>query len=542
MATPLNTIKNWFKTGLKPTEAQFVSTWDSFRHKDEPIPANEVSHLDELLIEKADKEYVDALFAASGNPQIIELTYDDAMTAIAAETLVPGNRYRITDVHPDLYGGTTVVTHAVTSGKLAAKGFGLFTVPKYEAVPVYGAIPYAQGQRYCYGGKVWVADANTDDLYPYSWEDKYTLNASTYSLSTRDEDYRIAIDEVEVDWQHNFIVYRNEGLNHVRCTWEDYMYLSVYLGIIVDNPIKDFQWGRGFDPEGFIGIANVRVDNSYFNNINFCGQCQFDIEVSGGSVQDRVTYAIDCVQQSVTIANNSAQLRLEFGPVGAQYNVRLQNNTLQDGLYIGANARQSAINMIQSSQYDVYVGDDCFQQNIQMFYGIQAQIMIENSGAQNFIRIANGSLQQNIYLSQSSQINVVLDNDSSQSGLMLINSDQRNVSLINRSQQSNLSSSEGTASQVNITFDNFQVNRVGIPLVLDESNMYFQSGAPRVRTVNSDITRSDYDLPDLRYSKILYILDTSSNKISYPSAFDSETGYLEFNFNADVDYRVFYTY
>lgn len=36
--TPLTTIKNWFKTGLKPTQAQFWDTWDSFWHKDDMIP------------------------------------------------------------------------------------------------------------------------------------------------------------------------------------------------------------------------------------------------------------------------------------------------------------------------------------------------------------------------------------------------------------------------------------------------------------------------------------------------------------------------
>nr|MBU3860102.1 hypothetical protein [Flavobacterium sp. MC2016-06] len=38
----LDTIKNWFKTSLKPTQAQFWDTWDSFRHKNEKIPASDV--------------------------------------------------------------------------------------------------------------------------------------------------------------------------------------------------------------------------------------------------------------------------------------------------------------------------------------------------------------------------------------------------------------------------------------------------------------------------------------------------------------------
>ena len=52
----LSTIKNWFKTGLKPTQAQFWDTWDSFWHKDELIPADKIENLTEILLEKADAE------------------------------------------------------------------------------------------------------------------------------------------------------------------------------------------------------------------------------------------------------------------------------------------------------------------------------------------------------------------------------------------------------------------------------------------------------------------------------------------------------
>jgi hypothetical protein len=55
----LNTIKNWFKTGLKPTQAQFWDTWDSFRHKSEKVPAADIEGMDALLLLKADKVVLD---------------------------------------------------------------------------------------------------------------------------------------------------------------------------------------------------------------------------------------------------------------------------------------------------------------------------------------------------------------------------------------------------------------------------------------------------------------------------------------------------
>lgn len=51
----LNTIKNWFKTGLKPTQQQFWDTWDSFFHKEEGIATTYINGLDSLLNTKADK-------------------------------------------------------------------------------------------------------------------------------------------------------------------------------------------------------------------------------------------------------------------------------------------------------------------------------------------------------------------------------------------------------------------------------------------------------------------------------------------------------
>jgi hypothetical protein len=51
----LNTIKNWFKTSLKPSQQQFWDTWDSFRHKLDKVPVKDVEGIDELLNAKADK-------------------------------------------------------------------------------------------------------------------------------------------------------------------------------------------------------------------------------------------------------------------------------------------------------------------------------------------------------------------------------------------------------------------------------------------------------------------------------------------------------
>ncbi len=60
MATNINTILSWFKTGLKPTQAQFWATWASFWHKDEQIPQNRILDLENTLKTKAEKALLDA--------------------------------------------------------------------------------------------------------------------------------------------------------------------------------------------------------------------------------------------------------------------------------------------------------------------------------------------------------------------------------------------------------------------------------------------------------------------------------------------------
>lgn len=59
MATSISTILSWFKTGLKPTENQFMQSWTSFWHKDETIPQSSISNLAAVLNAKAEKSQFD---------------------------------------------------------------------------------------------------------------------------------------------------------------------------------------------------------------------------------------------------------------------------------------------------------------------------------------------------------------------------------------------------------------------------------------------------------------------------------------------------
>lgn len=51
-----NTIKDWFRTGLKPTQAQFWAWIDSYWHKDEKISITAIEDIENILNAKADAE------------------------------------------------------------------------------------------------------------------------------------------------------------------------------------------------------------------------------------------------------------------------------------------------------------------------------------------------------------------------------------------------------------------------------------------------------------------------------------------------------
>ena len=54
--TAINIIKKWFKTGTKPTQDQFWSWQDSYWHKDEIIPQENIQNLNTTLSSKADAD------------------------------------------------------------------------------------------------------------------------------------------------------------------------------------------------------------------------------------------------------------------------------------------------------------------------------------------------------------------------------------------------------------------------------------------------------------------------------------------------------
>lgn len=85
--TPKNTIKNWFKTNLFPTQAQFWAWLDSYRHKDEPIPVTDITGLNALLDLKVDIEDINGALVPSVNSYSELIVYPNPTNNMIIRTL-----------------------------------------------------------------------------------------------------------------------------------------------------------------------------------------------------------------------------------------------------------------------------------------------------------------------------------------------------------------------------------------------------------------------------------------------------------------------
>lgn len=59
--TTIEQLKQWFRKGLYPTQAQFWAWLDSYRHKSESVPMSEVSGLTGVLNNKYERARLRAL-------------------------------------------------------------------------------------------------------------------------------------------------------------------------------------------------------------------------------------------------------------------------------------------------------------------------------------------------------------------------------------------------------------------------------------------------------------------------------------------------
>jgi hypothetical protein len=93
----LITIKSWFRTGFRPTQAQFWDTWDSFWHKSDSIPMSSIEGLEDAF------DLLEAPVTARVKPEKSEtLIFNDGINTELDELL--SGSYRIKKGMPVITG------------------------------------------------------------------------------------------------------------------------------------------------------------------------------------------------------------------------------------------------------------------------------------------------------------------------------------------------------------------------------------------------------------------------------------------------------
>ena len=107
--TDLQTIKSWFRTRCKPTQAQFWETFDSFWHKAEGISVTAINGLMDILNSKAAADHNhDGVYQPAGNYAAADHNHDNdyaAKTHSHSEYLTQ---------HQDISGKQDVITDLAT--------------------------------------------------------------------------------------------------------------------------------------------------------------------------------------------------------------------------------------------------------------------------------------------------------------------------------------------------------------------------------------------------------------------------------------------
>lgn len=220
-----NELKNWFKSGLKPTQSQFWTVWDSFWHKKDAIPVNSIEGMQEILDEKANAE-------ALQNHLTDENAHADKLTETkidwyVGERLVPKNKaingFLIQKSVNGSVGFSAINPDQTSNGAIATIGVGASTDPYKNGTSIshFGAnyyVPHLRSSGALYSDKsltIMVAGAentidfrtgpefaNTTSKFKISYDGKVTIgvepevdNSQTKLLARASDGVLVEVDK-----------------------------------------------------------------------------------------------------------------------------------------------------------------------------------------------------------------------------------------------------------------------------------------------------------------------------------------------------------
>ena len=364
---------------------------------------------------------------------IINKSLEDVTILLNDNQLVQGVTYKIDGVDKDLYGfgngkGTTIFLIALEKGKLDTDGVGIFYNPKYhQSTPGFGIwdlySSYNPDDIVIWGGYVWKNNNGNSG----SAISEYELDAEWELINYNDQDYNIVYDRIKYDFINNKIIYRNEGnINEVSFNTYDIRKFDVdFIGY---TPIKSFQWGNTFTWDSgsgdYIGIGNQRITNSYNENINFRGQCQYDITLDNYSYMYGLIATPTILPGSPILCkislNNSRMINSYFLNNSKLENITLNNRSSILGLDLTTNTvisnitlnnEASIFNLISdnSSFFNFSLNNSSSISNTEAYYCIFNTYVLDNTSTISSCVFNNVENYNNLYDNNGAQLSVSVD-------------------------------------------------------------------------------------------------------------------------------------
>ena len=238
----LQTIFSWFKRGCKPTEAQFKATFLSFRHKDDPVPMEDVSGLSYALATKSNVGHTHTLAEISdydgGDKEVLNAMVAQNAEQLETFTKTIGMYYiQLDDVllyryEHDEDTDTDVLNEVEPDGQVVYSAYDvdehlhiyLYNVPNMEFQDVtdrpvdktiYTSDLDTLVTRQLENGVYSVVYINSDQE-GNTFGDAYTLTVGDGSIASRVLEYRtgwaqtVLVDE-EYQWQWHNYSYNGHG-------------------------------------------------------------------------------------------------------------------------------------------------------------------------------------------------------------------------------------------------------------------------------------------------------------------------------------------
>jgi hypothetical protein len=279
---------------------------------------------------------------------------------------------------------------------------------------IYAVPPYGTNSKVIWGGLVWENTSN--DLGQIV--DIYNLSTSDWQIIPfNTTDYNYVADSIKYDYINDLIIYRREE-NSDSSVSTQYLYNTIfesqYTGYPA-NPIKAFQWGNPYDIGTSKGNISNKVENSYFECINF------NTRVIAFNQIDRLSVIYNVQTVGITLNNIPSfdSNSLSYGSLISDliiiddgqfianqlYNSELETIILQKNNIRNMNIEASSLSNLLCFNTDI-IDNLLFNSSMTNINSIGATI---SSNSLNFSLIGNNTLKQNANinnndLSQNSSI------------------------------------------------------------------------------------------------------------------------------------------